>query len=89
VEQLNDLGYFVETELTRKAKLTEEQVKELVFKMERKKEEVEVATQMYQFIDKVCYYFACFFFHFIQRELSFVSTNRVLPVLCSIVFTIS
>ena len=53
VEQLNDLGYFCDTELTRRAKLTEEEVKELVFKMENKKDEVEVATQMYQFIDKV------------------------------------
>lgn len=53
VEQLKAIGYLRETELTQRAKIIEEEVKELVFKMEQKKEEVEVATQMYKFVDQV------------------------------------
>ena len=55
VEQLNELGYLRETELTQRAKITEEQVTKLVSMMEQKKEEVEVATHMYKFIDQVNY----------------------------------
>ena len=51
--ELKSIGILLDERLIDKAKETEEKTRKLIAIMESKKEEIEMTSQMYKFIDKV------------------------------------
>ena len=51
--ELKSIGILLDNRLLEKAKETEEKTRKLISTMEEKKQEIEISSQMYKFIDKV------------------------------------
>lgn len=51
--ELKSIGILLDNSLLDKAKETEEKTRKLIATMESKKEEIDITSQMYKFIDKV------------------------------------